>query len=312
MLFEPEAQQVLERGGLFKLIKLTEQWDKKYPKETIFNSLLAISKGVEIFIASPLVMTVTYCLAELNKAVWIPIVLGPTYPTMEFPIWPLENLIISSCMNKYSYNLVYKMLWNSEKEMVNTWRTKTLGLKPIGNRRGIADVIDKLAVPVVVASSVLVLKKQRRPLDYPENISFTGFIMVPDAPEESVREDLVEFISDDPMATRLSHITTSSAASALHTTFRINDKSNPIVSATDDNTTSALHTEEEMNDGTVSEGVTIDDLHDEERAKKKVTFGGVFVEIRPIIYLGFGSMPSTKPLALIQLAIDVSKFLDTV
>jgi hypothetical protein len=127
VLFKPEAQRVLEKGSLMKLIKLTEDWDKQFDKEEILNSYLRACEGSNLIIASPLVMTGTYSVAEYLGVKWVPVILGPTMPTNEFPIWPLKSLIPCSCLNKWSYNVAFEMLWKSEAKYINPWREKKLG-----------------------------------------------------------------------------------------------------------------------------------------------------------------------------------------
>ena len=100
--------------------------------EDIYNSYLTACEGSSLIISRPLTMTGTFCVAEYVGVKWLPVILGPTMPTSEFPIWPLKSLIFSSCMNKWSYNVVFKMLWKSEAKFINPWRQNKLG-KSLGN-----------------------------------------------------------------------------------------------------------------------------------------------------------------------------------
>lgn len=192
VLFEPKAQQVLQNGSMMKLIKLTEEWDKKFKKEDIYNSYLTACEGSNMIIASPLVMTGTYCVAEYLGVKWVPLILGPTMPTNEFPIWPLKNLILCSCLNKWSYNLAFKMLWNSEAKTINPWREQKLGLPPITAKRGIADILDRTSPPIIIACSRLLCGKRGVvPSDYPANVNLVGFYFVPPSNDSDISEQSV-------------------------------------------------------------------------------------------------------------------------
>ena len=105
-----------------KLIKLTEEWDKKFPKELVLASMVTACAGASLIIGANLTLTATYCVAEYLNIPWVPMVLGPTFPTQEYPIWPLESIILCNCLNRWSYNVLFKMLWKSESKFINPFR----------------------------------------------------------------------------------------------------------------------------------------------------------------------------------------------
>lgn len=205
VIYEKDAQKALQDGSMMKLIKLTEEWDKKFNKLDIYNSIYNACAGdananrrmASIIIASPLTMTPSYCVAEKLKLPWIPVILGPTMPTNEFPIWPLAKIIPCSCLNKWSYNLAFKMLWKSESKFINPWRVDTLGLLPmIDTPRGIADVIDRIHPPILIASSKLLCGRRGEvPTDYPSNCHVVGFYFVPPTAAETINPEINEFFS---------------------------------------------------------------------------------------------------------------------
>ncbi len=127
VLFEQNAQKVLKEGSVFQLMKLTEEWDKKFSKDEILESYVTACAGMDLIIGAVLTMTQTYCVAEMMNIPWIPIIHGPTFPTNEFPIWALAGIIPFSCLNKWSYNFLFKMLWTNEKKFIDPWRVKHLG-----------------------------------------------------------------------------------------------------------------------------------------------------------------------------------------
>ena len=205
LLFEQSAKKALQEGSMMKLIKLTEEWDKKFSKVDIFNSIYRACFGdidhgtrrrADAIIASPLTMTPSYCVAEKLNIPWIPVILGPTMPTNEFPIWPLEKMIPCSCLNRWSYNLAFKMLWNSESKVINPWR-QNLDLEPwTDTPRGIADILDRVRPPILIASSKLLCGPRGEvPTDYPINCHVVGFYYVPSSNPGDINADILSFFS---------------------------------------------------------------------------------------------------------------------
>jgi sterol 3beta-glucosyltransferase len=173
LIFESEAQEALEKGSMMKLIKLTENWEKKFNKADILASYVTAARSfttedgqsgdAQIIIGAALTLLPTLCVAELVHATWVPVILSPTLPTSEFPLWALKGLLPSSCLYKWSYNKVFRMLWQSEAKWANPWRVQ-LGLSPMIDDRGVMDVIEKTRCPVIIAGSELLCgPRQRRP-----------------------------------------------------------------------------------------------------------------------------------------------------
>eukprot|EP01039_Chlorochromonas_danica_P007441 gene7441-8228_t len=200
VLYEPSAQQVLKDGSMMKLVKLTEDWDKKFDKDEILASYVTACTGADIIISAALTMTQTYCVAEMMNIPWIPMILGPTLATSEFPIWPLEQFIPCSCLNKWSYNVAFSMLWKSEAKFINPWRVKHLGLAPIDRKRGIAELIEETQPPIIIACSPLVSGSKREvPADYPHNVIMSGFVFVRSALQSEIDPAMVDFLESDPL-----------------------------------------------------------------------------------------------------------------
>lgn len=172
-------------------------------------------------------MTQSYCVAEQMGVTWLPLILGPTMPTAEFPCWATAKLTLGlSCLNKWSYNFLFRQLWKDEAKRINPWRQNVLKLPPItGAPLGIADLIDRNdTIPVLIASSPLACgPKQQIPSDYDtKKIHLLGFVF---AKAQPLPENVEAFLNTN-----------------------------------------------------------VD---------------------TPVIYMGFGSMPTANPMALLRLAIDV-------
>jgi sterol 3beta-glucosyltransferase len=198
ILFEPEAQNALKKGSIFQIATMTEKWDKKFNKEEILDSYIEAAVGAELIITAGLTLTASYCVAEKLKVPWVPIILGPTLATSEFPIWPLESIAICSCLNKWTYSFLFRMLWSQESKFINPWRIR-LGLSPITTSAGIADLLNTVAPPIIIACSKLIIgKKGEVPHDYPNNAYVPGFFFVPRTNIDSIDPYLREFIEDNP------------------------------------------------------------------------------------------------------------------
>lgn len=196
-LFEPEGCVRLAKASMWELIKITESWDKKYPKDQILNTYITCAEGADLIISAALTMTASFCMAEKLNVPWIPIPLGATLPTSEYPLWAMESIAFCSCLNKWTYNLAFKMLWQSESKYINPWRTSVLGLPPITYPRGIADIIDAVQPPIIIAASLKTIgTKGEIPEDYPANVYVPGFFYVPSTPETDVDPVLRSFFED--------------------------------------------------------------------------------------------------------------------
>ena len=115
-LYEPKYQQILRDGSLLGLIRMTNEWNAKFDKNSILKSYETALLNADVIVSGALTMTQSYCIAEAHKTTWIPMILGPTYPTSEFPIWPLKAITCGlSCLNKWSYRTLFKSLWDQEK-----------------------------------------------------------------------------------------------------------------------------------------------------------------------------------------------------
>jgi sterol 3beta-glucosyltransferase len=232
ILWEPKAQDVLKNGSMLKLIALTKEWEAKFDKTEILNSYIAACSGADLIICAALTMTQTYCVSEYLQCAWVPMILGPTWPTKEFPLWLMKSLVCCcSCLNKWTYTAAFSMLWNSERTIINNWRQNMLGLSPITNKGGMMGVTTELGPPVIIACSPMICGPfGRKPADYPSFIQMHGFIFVPNTEESKVDPALVSFLQSDPLATSSENM-------------------------------------------------------------------------RPVIYLGFGSMPAPNPLELLRVAV---------
>ena len=122
-------------------------------------------------------------------------ILGPTIKTREFPVWPLAGLACCTCLNSWTYDVLFSQMFKQEAEFINPWRIQQLGLPAMTGP--ITEVIEQQRPPVVIACSPLLCgPKQTRPADYPDNAHVTGFVFVPKTLDaQGIAPAVIEFLS---------------------------------------------------------------------------------------------------------------------
>lgn len=195
LIHTKEGAQALETSNLFKLISLTKAWDAKFSKDELLASYVSALQGSELIIAGGLSLTLALCVAEKMRVPLIPMILGPTVPTGEFPVWPLASLACCSCMNGWTYRFLFRTLWSQEKSFVQPWRHRVLGLAPWELKDGICDLVKNKET--IIACSPLMCPTGRVPRDYASNVHMQGFLAPPPTSSSSALVDptLVDFIA---------------------------------------------------------------------------------------------------------------------
>jgi len=195
LIHTKEGAQALETSNLFKLISLTKAWDAKFSKDELLASYVTALSNSDVIITGALSMTMALCVAEHLRVPIIPMILGPTIPTGDFPIWPLASIACCKCMNAWTYRFLFRTLWSQEKAFIQPWRQRVLGLQPWDLKNGTFDLLqDKTTI---VACSATMCPGGRSPSDYGSNVHLRGFIFPPPTTPSSVLIDaaLASFIS---------------------------------------------------------------------------------------------------------------------
>ena len=199
LLFQPEAQRALAESNMWRLIALTSAWEKKFDKAVVLRSYEAALAGADVVVGAGLTMTPSMCVAERIGAAWVPMLLGPTLPTSEFPLFLLAGLACGCrCLHKWTYHVAFRALWDQERPLVNKWRAESLRLAPIAGSLGVVGAVKRLAPPVLIACSRLFCGPARRvPGDYPPNALVGGFVFAPTVEEsgEAVDPALAAFLA---------------------------------------------------------------------------------------------------------------------
>lgn len=195
VLYKPEMLSALKNGSIYHFIRITNEYNAKVNKREIYDSYKEALQGSQVIIAGSLSLTPSYCIAEYCHAVWLPMILGPTIVTSEFPLWAMEKIIFCSCLNKWSYNVAFDSLWQNEKKDINLWRHQSLQLPDIANKAGISGIIDAMKPPILVTCSPLICLNKRIPFDYPANAHMLGFVFVPPSSDASIPTAVHEFLA---------------------------------------------------------------------------------------------------------------------
>ena len=198
---DPKHAKGLEEGSLWTLMAIANEAKAGYDINDILASYVEALSGYDIIITGGLCLNQSYCVAEKTGAVWIPMILGPTMPTSEFPIWPLAFLACCACMNRWTYTKMFATLWDEEKTFINPWRKSVLGLPPIDTPLGLMNVIEEKRIPVLIACSTKICgPRQEIPADYDQTyVHVCGFPFVELTPEDGIDDRLRQFINTDPV-----------------------------------------------------------------------------------------------------------------
>ena len=195
VLFEPAAQAALHSGSFLSLMRISAEWERKWKKEDILASYLTALEGADVVVSGGLSLTPSLCAAEKLGAAWLPMILGCTLPTREFPLFLLSFLTLGlSCLNRWTYSLAFSALWGQERASIAPWRA-SLGLPPMAPG-GAAAAIAALRPPVLLACSSLVCGPRRAlPEDYPPEAVLGGFAFAPAPAGAALAPELEAFLA---------------------------------------------------------------------------------------------------------------------
>ncbi|KAF0716016.1 Aste57867_3073 [Aphanomyces stellatus] len=230
MLFDPVMQAKLRTCSFLETIQIVGDRYRDIDPNELFASYVAALDGTDVVISSFLSLAETYSIAEAKQLRWVPLFLGNiSMPTSENPSWVIDGLTFGlRWLNRLSYSLIYRMLWQKQRAWVNACRHEMLALPPVTSPEGIMNrlqVDDNITVHIA-ASTLFAGPKHTLPTDIdPTKVNYTGFLF--------------------PLDNRI-------GSPSLQTFIQV---------AKDDAV--------------------------------------------PVIYLGFGSMPTLEPLSLVQLIVQV-------
>ncbi|KAJ1310549.1 hypothetical protein OPQ81_007279 [Rhizoctonia solani] len=132
------------------------------------------------------------------EALGIPLQLSFTMPwcaTADFP-HPLVNVLQSNAgmglTNVLSYALAELMTWQGLGDVINSFRTKTLGLQPLSLRSG-AGLVDRLRIPWTYCMSPALVPK---PDDWTNHIDVVGFYFLDLASNYQPPDNIKKFLDE--------------------------------------------------------------------------------------------------------------------
>eukprot|EP01113_Clastostelium_recurvatum_P032121 TRINITY_DN4081_c0_g2_i1.p1 TRINITY_DN4081_c0_g2~~TRINITY_DN4081_c0_g2_i1.p1 ORF type:complete len:525 (-),score=94.98 TRINITY_DN4081_c0_g2_i1:21-1595(-) len=198
VLFTKEGQQMLNNGSFLKLLSHQQNSQKEFYEECLGDYLKACDGWADIIITGPLCMTQALCIAEKMRVPCLPLLLGPSFPTDEFPIWVIATAPLPfKFMNKLTYTTAFWAMWKGEKGNVNNWRVSTLGLPEASD--GPLNWVLRNDQPILHAFHPTILHNQKVPHDWPAKITkVTGFIYPPRGALGGLGSKLEDFLKDGP------------------------------------------------------------------------------------------------------------------
>lgn len=188
----------------------------------VVASFDAALDGVDVVVAHPLAASATAALCESRGIPWVYATLQPVFVTSSFPdlIVAGESGAYQNCasrfescwlkhsfagrisalnsprVNRATYSILSNLFWLSEKPWVDPLR-KRLGLRVLPHSVIHADLLSRLGVPIIMASSLLFVPGGVRPRDWPPNLIITEFLFPPASAhdEQPMDPKLTAFVS---------------------------------------------------------------------------------------------------------------------
>lgn len=189
LLFEKDSQKLLQKGDILKVMKAAGKNEAPFFEQTLHDVATAC-EGADVVVSGQLVLTKTISAAEKERAGWIPVLLGPSMPTRQFPPFLLANNL--GIFNRVSYDFIFWAIWKQEQGKVNPWRTNSLKLAPLD---GLMAQIEKRKFKVALAIPECIIPGQKRPMDWSPESCICGPVFMPATPEDRIQARLREFIS---------------------------------------------------------------------------------------------------------------------
>ena len=208
LLLQPGVAERLGESAFFKIPAMLLEWERKLERagctrEDTLRSYEAALAGADVCVSGTYPAAPSFCVCEKMGIAWLPLLLDcaalPLVRTTAFPMHFTAFLTLGcSCLNGWSFDLAHRVIWAEEGPRINAWRERELGLPPIRDRAGLAGLIPRKRVPVMVACSTLFCGPRReRPADYLESWDVGGFLFVPSAEEsgQQIEPRLVAFLA---------------------------------------------------------------------------------------------------------------------
>lgn len=177
---------------------------RKMLKEMIHGCWAACTQAADTgrpFIADTIIANPpSFAHIHCAEALGIPLLMSftmPWTPTSAFP-HPLVNITQSNAgfgMSNYlSYAVADLLTWQGIGDLINTFRTSTLGLPPLTLRSG-PDLLERVSVPWTYCMSPSLVP---RPADWREEIDVVGFYFLDLATKYEPSPELAAFLESGP------------------------------------------------------------------------------------------------------------------
>ena len=201
ILLKPGSAEQFGENTFFSLPAVIKEYEQRllreegYGREEIWHSYEAALAGANVVVSGSFCALPSFCVAEKLGVPWLPMLLDPAaLPLVRTTAFPMHFTAFLGlglrCLNGWTFDVAHDTIWAEEAPRLNAWRVSGLGLRPIRDRGGLAGLIPRKHVPIMIACSTLFCGPRRqRPADYAENWEVGGFVFVPSAEETGVAVD---------------------------------------------------------------------------------------------------------------------------
>ena len=178
MMNRPEGQSVLKAENTIKLMKYFFKV-LNAAKVPLRQSYIDGFAKVDFIIANSATLQITSTLAEKQgKKIALTYFMPPVVPTAEFPLGDFDFFNFPS-YNRFTYKLAHAFYWKFVKQETNEFR-KEIGLEPLKENL-IYHLSRQKPLDLYCISPSLI----PQPKDWAGNSKITGFLTVPDIPQEN-------------------------------------------------------------------------------------------------------------------------------
>lgn len=178
MMNRPEGQSVLKAENTIKLMKYFFKVLNS-AKVPLRQSYIEGFAKVDYIIANAATLQITSTLAEKQgKKLALTYFMPPVVPTAEFPLADFDFFNFP-WYNKFTYKLAHAFYWKFVKQETNEFRQE-VGLAPLKE-----NLIHHLTRQKLLDLYCLSPSLISQPKDWSERSKITGFLTVPDVPQEN-------------------------------------------------------------------------------------------------------------------------------
>ncbi|EFA80522.1 putative glycosyltransferase [Heterostelium album PN500] len=187
-----EGRKWMNSLSLEALLKEKKNLDMNTPGR--FESFYYACEGMDLILPSALAYTEAFSINEKLGIPFIPLWLLPTMGTGAFPhMFLTDKNFYFKFLNKMTYKMIAKVCYKQEADRVAVWRKNFLQLGPLP--KSIAQqMMEHTDQPVIMAFHEKILKSEKRPSEWSDNICLPGFMFPSTENTSPMPEKVAKFL----------------------------------------------------------------------------------------------------------------------